>query len=111
MFDEFPYLIEYRYKGQLTCKSYHKCKSLAEVIDWVVRFKNLTLEDHTAPQDIEELRITLQELPIVKWIQVHRKGLKYWNDFDIVLIINDYPLGQIYTYNDLISFLQFFIKE
>jgi len=104
-------LIEYRYKWHISIKSFTKKETIEEVIDWLERFQNKTLEDHTVVDSIEEIRITLEDEPIVKWIQIHRRSLKYWNIFDIELIINDYPLATIHNFGDLLSFLKFFIKE
>ena len=83
---------------------------MEEVVDWLKRFQNKTLEDHTDVDNIEEIRITLEDEPIVKWIQIHRRSLIHWSIFDIIVIVNDYPLATINNYDDLITFLKIWVK-
>jgi hypothetical protein len=111
------YLIEYKYKWQLTARSFCKVNSLDEIVDWLQRFQNKTLEDYVEIIGIDEIRITLKDSPIVFWIQLYRSDYtlecgtcKRWNDFEIILITNDYPIGKLNTIKDVCVFLKM-IKE
>ena len=96
-------LIEYRYRGQDSCKSFSKCNSVDEIVDWLKRFQNETLEDYVCYDEIEEIRLTLRETPIVFWIQLSREFSK---NFNIIIILNDSPIGQIYNVDDLLLLLR-----
>lgn len=107
------YLIEYKYKWQAQPRSYAKVNFLDEIVDWIERFQNHTLEDYVEVESINEIRITLKDSPFVFWIQLYRteKTLdcgtcKKWNDFEIVLITNDYPIGKLNTIKDMCLFLR-----
>lgn len=104
-------LIEHRYKWQQSCKSYSNVNSIQEIIDWLVRFENKTLEDYFQYDDIEEIRITLEDKDYVRWIQLHRKSLLNWSEWDIVFIVNDYPLGSINSWKDLLLFLRIWCNK
>lgn len=103
--------IEYRYKNQSKCFSYKMCKNIDEVIDWVNRFKNKQLEDHTEVDSIEEFNIIFENNNFVNWIKVHRKSFIHWNEFDIIIFVNDYPIGTLFEYNDINAFLKSYIKN
>ena len=98
--------IEYRYKWQEKCRSYTTCKNIEEMIDWLKRFRNNTLEDHTECGNIEEIRLILQETPYVGWIQMYKK---IWGQWEICLILNDSPIGQIFSFENVIIYLEKFL--
>lgn len=100
--------IEYRYKWQEKCRSYTTCKNIEEITDWLKRFQNNTLEDYTECGNIEEIRLTLQESPYVVWIQMYKK---IWGQWEICLILNDSPIGQLFSFEDVIIYLEKFINE
>ena len=101
-------LIEYRYKHQSSCRSFVKCKNKNEIINWLKRFQNNTLENDNADvKNIEEIRITLKDDPFVVWIQMVRK---IWGNWEVSLIINDFPIGSIFSYKDVMLFLEKFIE-
>jgi len=107
------YLIEYKYKWQIECRSYSKVTSLDAIIDWLERFQKETLEDYVEVYNINEIRITLKDSPIIFWLQLHRServlecgNCKRWNDFEIRLITNDYSIGKLSTLKDVCSFLK-----
>jgi hypothetical protein len=110
------YLLEYKYKWQLSPRSYVKLNSIDEIIDWLSRFENHTLEDYIEINNINEIRIILKNSTIVFWIQLYRtekvldcEVCKRWNDFEIVLITNDYPIGKLNSIKDICTFLKMII--
>jgi len=100
--------IEYRYKYQKICRSFTKQKNIEEAIDWLKRFKNGKLESHTKVENIEEIRINLIDQPYVYWIQMYKK---IWGQWEIALIINDFPIGQLFSFDETIRYLEIGCKE
>lgn len=112
------YRIEYRYTGQETCRSYHTCATLDGVIDWVKRFQDKTLEGYINCGEVDLIRITLSESPIVTWIQIRREihncqscGQvdRKADTFEVDLILNDYPIGKLDSLEHVGSFLKNFV--
>ena len=110
---------EHRYKWQTGFKSFCYFESIEDIIDWWKRFNNYTLEDDVEIDNIDEIRITLQDSPYVIWFQLIRKQPKICScgnsllnkEFDITLIVNDYPYAKLFKQDDFGKFLEIFFNQ
>lgn len=106
------YLIEYRYLGQIFCKSYKKCEKKQEIIWFLEKFINIPNNKDIC--DIDLILINLDTVLINFTIQCFRKPIfhscnkcfKEWSKWEIALIFNDNIIGNLYEFKDLVNYFK-----